>query len=419
MGMEARMSRTAIVGAGVIGLTLAHELARRGEEVVLLERRRPGSGSSAGNAGWIVPSVAAPVAAPGLPSTAIKWMLDPESPLYVKPRLDPAFLRWLWSFFRACREEDFRTGREALLDLCDGLMPAIDRLRQDGVDFEMESAGLLVLGLSTEALGQHYEETRDLDRLGYRPAQRLTAGEARERDPMLSERVAGAVYIHDDRHVRPESLVAGLTTALWRRGVEIRSGTPVTGFVRHGRRLAYLELESGRLEADRFVLAAGAWSGRLSRAAGFPLPIEAGKGYSITVDEPSFNLRQPLDLIEARTAVTPFRDALRFAGTMELSGINLRYARRRAEAIWRNAHQYLREQVRGTRMRAWVGMRPMTPDGLPVIGRLPGSDNLFVATGHQMLGVTLAPTTAIALSQLMLDGRSDISLVPFDPVRFI
>jgi D-amino-acid dehydrogenase len=417
--MDVGMSRTVIVGAGVIGLMLAHELAKRGEEVLLLDRRRPGGGSSAGNAGWIVPSVATPVATPGLPATAIKWMLDPESPLYIRPRLDPAFLRWLWSFFRACREEDYRAGRDALLDLCVGLMPAFDRLREEGVEFEMAEAGLLVLGLSAEVLDDHLEDTRDLERIGYRPAERLSATEAREREPMLSDEVAGAVFIRNDRHVRPESLTAGLTTALWRRGVEIRSGAPVIGFTRHGRQLISVDIEGGRLEADRFVLAAGAWTGRLARDAGFPLPIEAGKGYSVTVEQPSFNLSQPLDLIEARVAVTPFRDALRFAGTMELSGLNLRYRRRRAQAIWRNAHRYLREQVGGTSMRAWVGMRPMTPDGLPVIGRMPGFDNLYVASGHQMLGVTLAPTTAIALSQLIVDESPDVSLVPFDPLRFL
>jgi len=241
----------------------------------------------------------------------------------------------------------------------------------------------------------------------------------RELEPMLASSVAGGVLISDDRHVRPESLVYGLVGALGRAGVTVVSGSEVLGFARDGRRMVAMTTDDTLIEADRFVLAAGAWSGALARQAGFALPIEAGKGYSITIEQPSFQLNHPLDLIEARAAVTPFDGALRFAGTMELSGINLRYVRRRADAIWRNVHGYLREQVTGTRMQAWVGMRPMTPDGLPVIGRLPGVDNFFVATGHQMLGVTLAPTTATALADLMTSGSPSASLVPFDPIRFL
>jgi D-amino-acid dehydrogenase len=255
--------------------------------------------------------------------------------------------------------------------------------------------------------------------IGYQPASRLSGAEVRELEPMLAERVAGGVLVHDDRHVRPESLIAGLAAALERDGVQLLNGDAVTGFARDGRAVAALTLAGSILEADRFVLAAGAWSGALARAAGFPLPIEAGKGYSITLEEPSYQLNHPLDLIEARAAVTPFEGALRFAGTMEISGVNLRFVRRRADAIWRNVHGYLREPLSAARMRAWVGMRPMTPDGLPVIGRMPGSDNLFVATGHQMLGVTLAPTTASALAELICAGSTRASLVPFDPIRFL
>ena len=413
------MARTAIIGAGVIGLTLAFELAQRGDDVIVIDRKRPGAGSSAGNAGWIVPSIATPVPAPGLPQTAAKWMANPESPLYIKPRLDPGFMRWMWSFFRACNEQDYRAGRAALLDLSTGAMAEFDRLRERGVEFEMEAAGLLVLGFSGDALDRHLEETAGLEQIGYAPARRMSGAEVREIEPMLSDDVAGAVFVTDDRHARPETLVQGLVEALERAGAMFVDSSEIDGFVRDRRSIAAVMAGESPIAADRFVLAAGAWSGQLAEQAGFPLPIEAGKGYSITIDQPSFQLNHPLDLLEARAAVTPFEGALRFAGTMEISGVNQRFAQRRANAIWRNAHQYLRETVSGSRMRAWVGMRPMTPDGLPVIGRMPGSDNLFVATGHQMLGVTLAPTTAVALADLMTESAPIFSLAPFDPIRFL
>jgi D-amino-acid dehydrogenase len=148
------------------------------------------------------------------------------------------------------------------------------------------------------------------------------------------------------------------------------------------------------------------------------LPIEAGKGYSVTIEHPRRTVRRPLDLIEARLAVTPFRDGLRLAGTMELSGLNLRLEPRRVEAIRRAGDRYLGDWRGGTREHVWVGMRPLTPDGLPAMGLAPGSDNVYVATGHQMLGVTLAPATGMALAELMLTGHSDVDLRPFAPFRF-
>ncbi|MEZ4520555.1 MAG: FAD-dependent oxidoreductase [Thermomicrobiales bacterium] len=314
------MARTVIIGGGVIGLALAFELGQRGDDVIVVDRKHPGAGSSAGNAGWVVPSVATPVAAPGLPRTALKWMADPDSPLYIKPRLDPGFIRWLWSFFRACREQDYRSGRAALLDLATGAMDGFDRLREQGVEFEMESAGLLVLGFSDGVLDHHLEETEILSTIGYNPAKRLGGAEVRDIEPMLSYDVAGGVLISDDRHVRPETLVAGLVAGVERSGGEIRTDSTVTGFVSDGRDIAAVRVGNKIIEAERVVIAAGGWSGELTRLAGFPIPIEAGKGYSITVDEPSYVINHPLDLIEARAAVTPFDGALRFAGTMEISG---------------------------------------------------------------------------------------------------
>lgn len=412
------MARTAIIGAGVIGLTLGHQLARRGDEVVIVDQRRPGAGASIGNAGWVTPSLSVPVAAPGLVWTALKWMADPNSPLYIKPRLDPNFIRWLLSFMWHCRQEDFEASSQALLDLSRGTNEAFDELLEQGVSFEMSEAGLMMLAFDEDLLDHHLEMSPDLSTIGYMKLRRLSRAETHEMEPALSDEVAGSIYAQDDRHVHPASFVDGLVRALLEAGVEIKSETRVDSFDRSGRNVGALQTNQGRIEADRFVIAAGAWTGKLAKKAGFYLPIEAGKGYSITIDNPSVKLKYPLDLLDVRAAVTPFGDQLRFAGTMELSGINLKYRKNRVEAIWRNAHRYLRERVTGDRMRSWVGMRPMTPDGVPVLGRMPGSDNLYVATGHQMLGVTLAATTALAMAKLMNGEDPGFNLAPFDPLRF-
>ena len=172
------------------------------------------------------------------------------------------------------------------------------------------------------------------------------------------------------------------------------------------------------LGADLFVLAAGAETAALVATLGRKLPVQAGKGYSITVRNAQVRLSQPLHVTPARIGFTPFRGAVRVIGTMEFSGINRRLDPRRIAILERAARRYLPGALEGAERDDWVGMRPVTPDGLPAIGRLPGFSNVYVATGHQMLGVTLAPSTGHALAQLLLDGRSDIDLAPFDPARF-
>ena len=237
-------------------------------------------------------------------------------------------------------------------------------------------------------------------------------------EPGLTNAVAGGFLVEEERHVRPETLTAGLVAGLQTAGIEIRAGIDVTGGEkRHGTVNAVLTSE-GTIAADRVLIAAGAWTGQVSSRFGFRLPIEAGKGYSVTSEHPRRTVQRPLDLIEARVAVTPFDAGLRLAGTMELSGLNVRLETRRVESISRAGDRYLGEWRGGRSERVWVGMRPLTPDGLPVIGRAPGSDNVYVAGGHQMLGVTLAPATGEALASLILDGGAEELLQPFDPARF-
>ncbi|RIK46595.1 MAG: FAD-dependent oxidoreductase [Chloroflexi bacterium] len=412
------MARTVIVGAGVIGLATAWALRRRGAEVVVLERGVPGIGASSGNAGWIVPSMSTPLPAPGLVKTSLKWMLHNDSPLYIKPRANPSFMRWMWQFYRNCRPGPYDAGMSALVDLNRLTFPELDRMRADGVAFELHSQGLLYVGLKVENVVEAYEHVRDLERFGFAPPRLLDAAEVHRLEPALSEQVTAGFHLPDERHVRPESFVTGMVEWLVEHGCEVRSGIEVKGIERQGGVVKAVQTNIGPLEADGVVLAAGAWSGHVARTMGFALPIEAGKGYSITIDQPGIDLRHPLDLVEARAAITPFDGALRVAGTMELSGLNVRQLQPRVEAIRRAGRTHLANWQDSGRERTWVGMRPLTPDGLPVIGKVAGSANVYVATGHQMLGVTLAPATGVALAELIDTGSSSVNLTPFDPARF-
>lgn len=408
------MTRVAVVGAGVIGLACAYELRRRGAEVTLLDPQAPGTACSAGNAGWVVPSMSAPIPAPGLVGTSLKWMLRRDSPLYIKPTLNPSFVAWIWRFWRNCRPGPYAAGLDAVASLNRRTMALYDALEANGVRFEQQRRGLAYVGLSQEAARAALHEVRLLERFGYRRPELLDGDALRRVEPGLSAAVAGGFVVEEERHVRPETLTAGLAEWLREHGVELRGGpeSEVVGLARSGGELRAVVTRGGEVAADMALLAAGAWTGKLAARLGFRLPIQAGKGYSVTIARPDIPISRPLDLIEARVACTPFKGALRLAGTMELSGVNLRLEPARVAAIRRAGDRYLTDW-RGADEQVWVGMRPLTPDGLPLIGPVPGHDNLYVATGHAMLGVTLAPATAEAIAQLMLTGQSEANLTPF------
>src|SRR5690606_12347931 len=199
---------------------------------------------------------------------------------------------------------------------------------------------------------------------------------------------------------------------------EMRSGVEVTGFRRRGRQVTAVETRIGTFEADQVLIATGAWLGKTAKLAGVRIPMTAGKGYNATVTNPELKLQHPLYLVDVRVAVSPFENALRISGTMELSGINTNLDPRRVDAIRRGANRYISGWDKGTSQTTWVGMRPMVPDGLPVIGRAPGYENLFIAGGHAMVGISLGPSTGAVVADLMTTGQCETDLSPFDPARF-
>lgn len=265
----------------------------------------------------------------------------------------------------------------------------------------------------------------DLERLtayGSPGPRRLDRQEVRARQPHVRPEVIGGVLAPEERYVRPETLVAGLAARLRARYVEIREGAEVIGFHRRKDRITAARTArgdvEGDVEGDQFLLATGAWSAALGRTLGIRLPIQAGKGYSITIADPAMQFSEPLYLDEARVAISPFTGALRVGGAMELSGANSVLDARRLDAIRAGTRRYLRHWPAGSAETVWVGMRPITPDGLPIIGRIPEYENLYAATGHGMYGVTLAPATAVAVAEIMAGGRPPFDLTPFRPERF-
>ncbi len=414
------MARVVVIGGGVIGLCVAYALHRRGWPVTVVDAGPARPAASHGNAGWIVPSLSAPVPAPGLVGASLRWMLRPDSPLHVRPRADPGFARWLLAFWRRCNARDHRAGLAATAALNLPTMTLFDALRADGVAFEEHRTGLAVVYRDRADLERDYAGLAPLRSFGYGTPPLLDGDAMRDLEPALGAAVVGGYLFPQERHVRPDTLVAGLAARLRAGGVDLRPGTVATGVEHHRGRATAVPTTTGRLAADAVVVCAGAWTPAVLRSTGARLPIEAGKGYALDYAPPPAHApRRALYLHEARVAVTPFAGAVRLAGTMELSGLHDRIAPRRVAAIARAGAAYLRGwPVDHAGAAVWTGSRPMTPDGLPVIGLLSDFTNLAVASGHAMLGVTLAPATGEAVADLLLTGRAPAVIQPFDPGRF-
>jgi D-amino-acid dehydrogenase len=412
------MSTAVVIGGGAVGLLSAYELHRRGVDVTVIDKGEFGAGCSEGNAGWVTPSLSDPVPAPGLLATSLKWLLERDSPLYIRPSSLPSMAPWLYRFWRNCNEEAFHQGMTATARFAMPTMKLYDALEENGVDFEMHQTGLLLAAMDRDYLVHLAEGLEIMRQFGYEPPVELNGAELHDFEPALTDEVVAGLWVREERLVRPETLTSGVAKWLNERNVSLLSGVEVTGIRHNGGSVAQVDTAEGPLEADAVLIAAGAWSGQIARMAGVDLPMQAGKGYNVTVRDPELKLKHATYFSEVRVACSPFDGALRVSGTMELSGVNTRFDPRRLDAIRRGADRCLGDWSRGNGETSWVGMRPMLPDGLPAIGHAPGFDNLFMATGHAMLGITLGPVTGAAIADLMTGKGDESELAAFSPARF-
>jgi D-amino-acid dehydrogenase len=412
----------AVVGGGVVGLACAWELHRSGADVTVLERGRLGGGVSGGNTGWIVPSMSSPLPAPGMVREGLRQLATRGNAFVLRPSPDPSFVRWLWQFHRSCSPERFDAGVRALLALNRRTLELFDRYREE-LRFEMHATGLVIAARSVEGLHHFRTIFRRLRELGYEGGEpdELDSEELAALEPALDRRtVAAGLHARVDRYVRPEDLVAGLAERLRSEGVRVLEGCGLERLERRGREWV-LSTTAGDLAAERVVVAAGLQTDRLLRGRSRRLRMQPARGYSVTIVGSGTPPRHALYLTEARIGLSPYDHAVRIAGVFELGASRVEAPRGAGEKLLAAARPYLSgwQPDPDGPISTWVGLRPATPDGLPFIGELPGNPRLYVAAGHGMLGITLAPATAALLTPLVLYGQAAPELEPFDPSRRI
>ncbi len=396
------VKKVVIVGGGVIGLFAAHYCAERGMRVTLVERngeRR--DGCSYGNTGMLVPSHFVPLAAPGMVALALKWMWNPASPFYVKPRLSLDLARWGLQFTRAATALHVRRAAPLLARLH---MESRALYEAMGPGFHFEKRGVLILCRTEHALEEEAALVPQARALGL-SAQVLDAKAAAALEPEVRLNAIGAVHIAEDCNVEPRALMETLQARCAAAGVEFRWNTEAGAWRVAGGRIRAL----GELEADEFVLAAGSWSPALARGLGLRLPMQAGKGYSLTLERPRRSPRTCAVLSEARVSVSPMNGSLRFGGTMELAGLDESINPIRVRGIIGSVQRYFPDfgpaDFEG--VQPWRGLRPCTPDGLPYLGRSAAAPNLVVATGHAMMGVSLGPVTGRMVAE-SIEGAPNV-----------
>lgn len=413
------MKSIVIIGGGIVGLSAAYYLQKDGHQVTVIDKSDITSGASFVNAGYLTPSHIIPMASPGKITQGLKWMFNSASPFYMKPRLDLDFLKWSWYFKKSSTHAKVEKAIPVIKDINLLSRDLFESIKASGDlgDFQLERKGLLML-YKTQATYEHEMEVAQKASFLGLEVRELDKSQLSEVEPDIKIDAEGAIHYECDGHTTPSEIMPKMLQYLKTVGVDIRRNEEVLDLALKGDRIDKITTSKSQYVADEVILAAGSWSGKLSKQLKIDLPLQAGKGYRINVER-SLGITMPAVLMESSMAVTPMKGFTRFAGTMEFSGINTHIRRERVEAIAAGARKFYPElEITETeKADAQTGMRPVTPDGLPYIGKSPKIKNLTFATGHAMMGWSLGPATGKLVSEIAADKKTSMDVSPFHPER--
>jgi len=412
--------KVTIIGAGIIGLNAAYYLQKQGFEVTVIERGDITDGCSFGNMGYMSPSHFIPLASPGIIAEGFRHMMSSSSPFYIKPRLNLNLMQWGYHFLKSSNAATVAKNAPYLNSILQLSRSLINDMRTDiGDVFDMEEKGCLMLCKQQKALDHEFHLADDAEKFGLK-VDRLDSAGVQALEPDVELDVAGAVLFRDDCHFHPGKHMVALHQYLQQKGVVFQLGTTVSGFEKTGNKVTAAITDKGKFEADHFVIATGSWLPAVSKMLGIHVLVQPGKGYSYTYEHVEKNIRYPAILVDGRCAITPWGHALRIGGTMELSGINNRVLVNRMKGIYESARNFypgLKIDFPPTD-KIWNGLRPVSPDGLPYIDRPATYDNVVIAGGHAMLGISQGTGTGKVIAELVQRKTTSVDISHYKLNRF-
>lgn len=412
--------KAVVIGGGIIGLCTAYYLRKEGWEVNIVDKSDLSDNCSHGNLGMVVPSHFVPLAAPGMVAQGIRWMFNSRSPFYVKPSLNPSLINWGLKFLKSATAGNVENAALPLLQINNYSKHLYEEMLQEpGFDFAYEKKGILMY-YKTEKAGEEEVHMAEKARSMGLDVSVLNKQEVQLLEPGLSLDILGAVHYQCDAHLAPKKLMQQLMKNLEENGVVFETKTSVTSVVREGNRITKIIAGDKEIKGDVFVFANGSWLPQLAKMAGLNIPLMPGKGYSITYEQPRQKLNVPAILCEARVAITPMNGMMRYGGTMEIAPVNDRINMNRVQGIIESVSKYFPDirLAMPEKKDVWFGFRPVSPDGLPYIGYSDKIQNLIIAGGHAMMGLSLGPASGKIVADLANQRKNEIDISAFNANRF-
>ena len=409
-----------IIGGGIIGLCSAWYLQKEGHAVTIIDRGDITDGCSFGNMGYMSPSHFIPLASPGIIGEGIKHMLKSSSPFYIKPRLNKDLLQWGYHFWKSSNAKTVTQHSPHLNNILQLSRHLMNEMRMEiGDHFDMQEIGCLMMCRELKTLDHEFHMADDAEKFGLK-VERLNAQQVQQLEPDVELNVSGAVLFKDDCHFNPGKLMLTLKDHLIRSGVQFQLNTTVIGFEKNDHKISAVITDKEKFNCNELIVATGSWLPNLAKMMGIKLLLQPGKGYSYTYPFVEKNIKYPAILVDGRCAITPWGNQLRIGGTMEISGINNKVLIKRMQGIYDSAKDF----YPGLQIdlppsdKIWHGLRPVTPDGLPYIGRVSKYDNVIFAGGHAMLGISEGTGTGKLVSEIVEGKNTTIDIHAFNPGRF-